>query len=511
MRKIIILLLSTILIATTASGQETDSLNHYLEVAARNNPAVKAAFHGYEAALQKVPQMGAYDDPQLEIGFFLEPMSIVDGRQIAQFQLMQMFPWFGTKKAARTEAQHMAQMAFEQFRETRDNLYLEVYKQWYLLCNLQQKWQNTKENVTLLKQLEDLALLKFTTGGRSADMGERMPMNNEQSTVNSSMGSMNMGSSPNPPQGGGSSSGSTSMESSQSARSTSSLWGAGGASGMSEILRIQLEAIELESAIESILSEITAGKARFNGLLNRPSGSEVVVPDEISQLPFLLDTESVLQTMREQNPMLGMINEESLAYKAKAEMDKKMAYPMLGIGIQYMLIGKTPDTGGQPMEGMDMGTNTNTMSSMNGKDMIMPMVSVSLPIFRNKYKAAQRESKLLQLSSEEKYADTFNNLQAELYQSKHQLEDAVRKIALYKKQSGLARTTYDLVVREFISGKSNLSDVIQIQRQLLDYQLKESEATANYNTMVVNIWKLMSVCHSTLDAGSSEKIIIYEK
>ncbi|MDR0866123.1 MAG: TolC family protein [Candidatus Symbiothrix sp.] len=498
MRKIILILFWVTIIPTFVSGQETDSLSHYLEVAARNNPAVNAAFHGYEAALQKAPQMGAYDDPQLEIGFFLEPMSIVDGRQMAQFQLMQMFPWFGTKKAARTEAQHMAQMAFEQFRETRDNLYLEVYKQWYILCNLQQKLQNTKENVTLLKQLEDLALLKFTTGGRSSDMGEQMPMNNQQSTVNSSMGSMNMGSPSNPPQGG-SSSGSMSKESSQSARSASPSWGAGGASGMSEILRIQLETIELESAVESILSEITAGKARFNGLLNRPSGSEVAVPDEIAQLPFLLDTENILQTIREQNPMLGMINEESLAYKAKAEMDKKMSYPMLGIGLQYMLIGKTPDTGGQSMGGMDMGAATNTMSSMNGKDMIMPMVSVSIPIFRNKYKAAQRESKLLQLSSEEKYTDTFNNLQAELYQSKHQLEDAVRKMALYKKQSALARTTYDLLVQEFASGKSALSDVIQTQRQLLDYQLKEAEATANYNTMVVSIWKLMSVCHPALD------------
>ncbi|OAV65077.1 hypothetical protein Barb6_02992 [Bacteroidales bacterium Barb6] len=63
---------------------------------------------------------------------------------------------------------------------------------------------------------------------------------------------------------------------------------------------------------------------------------------------------------------------------------------------------------------------------------------------------------------------------------------------LYRKQSALALTTRDLALREFASGRLALSDVIQIQRQLLDYKLKESDATAAYNTVVASIWKMMS-------------------
>ena len=132
------------------------------------------------------------------------------------------------------------------------------------------------------------------------------------------------------------------------------------------------------------------------------------------------------------------------------------------------------------------------MGNMNGKDMVMPMVSVSIPLYRNKYKAQQRESKLLQQASKEKYADTYNQLTAELYQSKHMLGDASRKIILYKKQTELAKTTYNLIVQEFVAGKSDLTNVIQVQRQLLNYQLKASEAVANYNTMVASIQKLIS-------------------
>jgi|AGTN01.3.fsa_nt_gi Outer membrane protein len=484
----ILAILAMALSVTPVSAQEADSLNHYLEIAARNNPGVNAAFLEYKASLQKVPQAGAYPDPELEIGFFLTPMDIVGGRQIADFNVMQMFPWFGTKKAAQTEATHMAKMAYEAFRETRDNLYLEVYTQWYALCTLKQQLMNNHENKKLLEQLEDLAVRRFSSPLKNSSSGYSLPAPApvmQSGTTSSSGGGMaGMGSA------GGSSNASSSaspsgMSSMGSSGSGMSSGMGGSGSGMSDVLRIQLEIVEIENNIESIQSEIKAEKARFNALLNRPVDSEVVIPSSFEKTLFLFDEVTAVNRIEKQNPMLGMINEEGLAYKAKGEMDKKMSYPMIGIGLQYMLIGKSASS--SMNEGMDNG-----VSSMNGMDMIMPMVSISLPLYRSKYKAQQRESQFLRQSTQEKYINTLNNLQSDLYKLKHQLDNAERKIALYKKQEELARTTYNLVVQEFVSAKSDLSDVIQVQRQLLDYQLREAEAVANYNTMVASINKLIS-------------------
>ena len=177
--------------------------------------------------------------------------------------------------------------------------------------------------------------------------------------------------------------------------------------------------------------------------------------------------------------MLEMISEEGLAFRAKAEMDRKMSYPMIGIGAQYMVVGKTDNM-------------MLAMEGMNGKDMIMPMVSVSLPLFRKKYNAQQKESELWRKSSEENFKNTFNILKSEYYSFKSQLDDAERVVKLYDKQTTLAQTTYNLIVKEFITGKSDLTNVIQVQRQLLDYQLRKAEALANYNTMVVSIKKLLA-------------------
>jgi outer membrane protein TolC len=481
--------LIAVLSSMSLTAAQTDSLNHYLQIAAQNNPGVKAGFLAYQAALQKLPQAGAYQDPQLEMGFFLRPMDIVDGRQVGQIQLMQMFPWFGTRKAARTEAQHMAKMAFEQFRELRDNVFLEVYTQWYILCSLQQKLRYSRENISLVKHLETLALQKFKSPVNSSSTGvsqrtDDSPASSLSSRENNSgsMQGMNMGSKPT-----------GESANSSSGRMGGSMSMGGTSSGMSEALSIQVEMLELENSIESILSEIRAEKVRFNALLNRPAETEIAVPDSIVRIPFSMDGEMIMNLITEQNPMLGMINEESLAYRAKAGMVRKMGYPMFGIGLQYMLIAKTLASEGTMNENMGYtSTENGNMSSMNGKDMIMPMLSLSIPIFRGKYKALQRETELLRQANEEKYNDAVNMLQAELYRYRHQLDDAARRIVLYHKQTELAQTTYNIVLKEFVSGKSDLSNVIRIQRQLLDYRLKTAEAVAEYNTKAAAIQKMIS-------------------
>lgn len=478
--KLAIGILSMMLAIGQAYGQASDSLKHYLEVAAHNNPGINADFLAYKASLQKIPQAGAYKDPELEMGFYLEPMDIIGGRQVAQFKVMQMFPWFGTKKAAQTEATHMAKMSYEKFKESRDNLYLNVYTQWFALCKLQQQLINNRKNRELLTQLEQLAVRKFASPMSSTSSGYSLPNQTSSKQGNAAPSSASGGMSGMGSMGGGtaaSSSGSSSGGMSSMGGSDS---GMGSTSpGMSTVLRIQLEITGIDNSIENLLSEIEAEKAKFNALLNRPALTEVAIPDNFEQIPFILDEASAIQIIKNQNPMLNMITEESLAYKAKGEMDKKMGYPMFGIGVEYMLNKKTDDA----MFGM---------GSMNGKDMIMPMLSVSIPIYRNKYKAQQRESKFWWQSNQEKYTNTLNTLESELYKTKHQLGNAKRQIDLYKKQEELANIAYSLIIQEFTTGKSDLSNVIQVQRQLLDFQLKKAEAIADYNTMVASIQKLLS-------------------
>lgn len=464
--RLLLLLLTGMHLCFSLRGQE-DSLFRYLSLAAGNNPALKAARLAWEASLQRLPQAGAYADPTLEAGAFPSPVEFAEGRQAAQFQLMQMFPWFGLRKAARTEAQHMANMASEQFREARDNVFMELYAQWYALCALRQQQVNNETNRQWMEQLEQLALRKYASAPGS--LGSAYPAtagNTPAASPAPSAGGMNMG-------------GGSAMPPAPAAQTDNGMTGGmeSPARGMSEVLNVQLERLELESRAESLRAEIMAGKARFNALLNRPAESGIVLPDSLTRIPFRPDTETILREINGRNPMLGMLREEALAYKAKAEMERRMGYPMFGIGLQYMLMA--------PLQNMP------AMNGMNGKDMIMPMLSVSIPLYRNKYKAAQKESRLLRQASEMKQADAFNRLEAELRQAIYLLDEAGRTIDLCHRQAGLAQAAANLAAQEFVSGQTGLGSVIQIRRQLLGYRLKEAEATASYNTMAAAIQKMI--------------------
>ena len=465
-----------------AFSQQADSLAWYLETAARNNPLVNSNFALYKASLEKILQAGAYEDPELDIGVFVKPMETLSGKQIADFTLMQMFPWFGTRKAARNEATEMSRMAYEQFREARNNLFYEVKSQWYQLCNLNEQYKNTQANLALLEQLEKLALNRYSAPSANAPASTVPPITGNVVTPPASngnsmdnMGGMGSGTQAAPQ---GSPAGNASMQGMASGPMGSSM-GIGSSSGtMSDVLRIQIEKAELQNNLELIASNRTAAEARFNALLNRRQDMRVAVPDSLRQLHFQIDDQAMTDSIIIANPMLSMLEAEANAYRAKAEMDKKMSYPMFGIGLQYSLVGKS--------------NNSMVMDNMNGMDMVMPMFKISIPIFRKKYQAQQKESRHYRQASELKYENTLNQLQSEYQTVKQQLADASRKIALYQKQQELSLSTWQLIVREFSAGTTSLTDVIQVERQLLDYRLKKSEAIAEYNTRIAGMEKLVA-------------------
>lgn len=474
--KYIILLLA--LLGVNEAFSQSDSLSHYLGIAAQNNPAIKSDFLLYKASLEKIPQAGAFADPQLEMGFFLTPMDVLDGKQVADFKVMQMFPWFGTRKAARSEATEMARMSFEKFRESRDKLFLEVKSQWYALSNLHQQLRNVNENRSLLVSLKELSLSRFSspsTGSSSVSRSSQTSTSVSQSSSATSGGMSGMS---------GGQAATTTQATQQMASGSGGMNSGGGnmgssQAGMSDVLRVDLEINELEDQQQAIRSEIQSGEAKFNALLNRSSQHTISIPDTIIQLVFAMDDVAIMETISKRNPMLGMISAEIQSYKSKLVMDKKMGLPMIGIGLQYSLLSKR----------MDMGIST---TSMNGKDMIMPMVSLSIPIYRKKYNAQRNESRFMLQSGEEKYANTLNMLNAEYIRIKQIIGDAARKVQLYQKQQALAFVTYNLAVSEFAAGVGSLTGVIDIQRQLLDYKLKLSQEIVTYNTTIAMLENLLS-------------------
>jgi len=422
-------------------------------------------YNEYQAALQKVPQVGSLPDPQLEMGVFLSPMELMAGYQVADIKLMQMFPWFGVIKNAKDEMSLMAKGKYELFRDAKLQVYYDVQRTWFDLYKVRQNIRISEKNVELLKTIERLTLVKFrsgSSGGSSAVSGSKMSSGNTPVAASGSSGMNVMGGNQ----------GTTSSESSSSSAPMSS---SSGGTGLAGVYQIQIEEGSLEDNIASLKNEEQVAVARFNSLLNRSQKTPVAAVDLLPVEPLDTMFLSVNDSMFTRNPMLGMLAFEQQSLTARTKMQKQMGLPMVGVGVNYSVISKS-----------EMST-----SPMNGQDMIMPMLTVTLPIYRKKYKAMQAETNFLKTASEQNYQATVNSLQTEYYEALQQYNDAGRRMKLYDSQSQLAKKSLDISIKTFSSSASGLSDILRIRQQLLDYELKQVDALVEFNKAEALIKRLI--------------------
>ncbi len=447
------IILSLFFLPQVSVFSQSDSLMHYLEIATKNNPTVMQRYNEYEAALQKVPQVGSLPDPQLDLGVYLSPMELIAGNQVADIKLMQMFPWFGVLKNATDEMSLMAKAKFETFRDAKLQVYYDVQRTWFDLYKVRQNIRISEKNVELLKTIERLTLVQYKTGSIGGNIPQ--PSSGKAAVASSGSSGMNV-------MGGGS--GSTSGASSASSQS-GSMGSASGSSGLAGVYQIQIELGDLENGIATLKNEEQVIVAQFNSQLNRPLTATVYVPDSLAVEPLNISYLSVNDSMFTRNPMLTMIHYEQQSLDARKRMQKQMGFPMVGLGVNYSVINKSA-----------MST-----SPMNGQDMIMPMITLTLPVYRKKYKAMQTETDFLKKASEQNYRAAANSLQTEYYEALQLYYDAGRRMKLYQNQSRLAQKTLAISIKSFSSAASGLSDILRIRQQLQDYELKEVEAVADFN------------------------------
>lgn len=457
------------------SQQYPDSLIKYLEIAAKNNPSVMQKFTEYKAALEKIPQVGSLSDPELSMGVFLSPMELMDGKQVADIRLMQMFPWFGVLKNAKDEMSLMAKAKFELFRDAKLQVFYDVQRNWYELYKIQKDINISEKNIEILKIIERLALVKFkatpSEGSGSTSSGPVFSPGSIQNSNTGSLGMQTMGTVQSTP-------GSTALNQASSSMQTGSMGSSSGNSGLTDIYRIQIETGDLENNISLLKNQRNTIMALFNTYLNRPVTTPVFTYENIVFDSLDLSLAAVSDSMLVNSPMLGMLDFEKQSLEARKKMVTRMGYPMIGLGMNYSLISKTQ---------FPMG-----LASMNGKDMIMPMVVVTLPIYRKKYYAMIREADLMEKATSENYQAVANSLQAEYYQAIQLYQDAQRRIKLYDNQYQLASKSLDLMLKSFSVSTSALTEVLRIRQQTLDYELKQIEAVADFNTAIAWLKRLMA-------------------
>lgn len=409
-----------------AAAKAQDSLAHYLLLAAQSNPLVMQRYYEYQASLQQIAQVAAPADPTLEAGIFLAPMEFMEGRQLAEFRLMQMFPWFGTLRASKDERSMMANARFEAFRAAKLQAMFSLQNQYYKLFLTAQTIQYKEENLQLLKSLHVLAITRFSgsvetsSGPATEGMSDAMAAPTGVQKADEGLLALNA-------------------------------------------LQAEINLVETELAL--LQNKRLTQAADFNLTMNRHPLMPIYLPASLDRPIEPVSHLAMEDNMLQNNPILGMVNAESDALEPRMRMIRRKAFPMIGLGLNYMLMDKLPGQSGE----------------MNGKDMLMPMVAITLPVFRPKYIAMQKETNQQQFALRQQSVESINALKSDYYKALQELEDSWVRAQLYEKQLALASQSLAVLTSGFAAGGRDLAEILQMRRQLLDYSVMQAEAQVGYH------------------------------
>jgi outer membrane protein TolC len=236
-----------------------------------------------------------------------------------------------------------------------------------------------------------------------------------------------------------------------------------------DVLRLQMRQNEMEQLNKVLKQQYLAEQTRFNKFLNRDKDIAVNVVNELN-IPledFEINTKNLVLHSE-------LLKYDKLYYSVEQSelLNQKESSPMIGFGFDYINVNKRPD-----------------MSfSDNGKDIIMPMVSVSIPIFNNKYKSKTKQNKLQQQEIIAQKQERFNTLETLLDKAINDRISARIRYVTQAENLKQAKDAEGILIKSYETGTIDFNDVLDIQELQLKFQLNKVESVKAYyiQTTIIN-------------------------
>ncbi len=235
-----------------------------------------------------------------------------------------------------------------------------------------------------------------------------------------------------------------------------------GMAPMVDVLRVDIMLKDAATNLEILNQKEKPLVATFNKLLNRDESAEVEIADSL-EIEFV-ENKIRKDSLLAENPLIDALELKVQASKASEIAAQKQGLPKLGVGLEYMFMDK----------------NSNGGMTDNGKDVLMPMVSVSIPIFRKKYKAAEKEAQLMQESYSLQKEETANMLVSNYETTWFELQRQQQLIELYDQQTRVSKQALNLLFSAYSNSGEQFEEVLRMQQQLLKYEQMKATAEVQY-------------------------------
>lgn len=234
-----------------------------------------------------------------------------------------------------------------------------------------------------------------------------------------------------------------------------------GKSSAVDVLRLQIRQNELEKEKDILSEDFLAEKVQFNNLLNKEEKAPISVID--SMIVPLEKTNFSSENLK-LHPEILKYDKLFESIAQSEALNQKESLPNIGVGLDYIPVAERP--------AMNF--------SDNGKDILMPMLSISIPIFNNKYSSITKQNELRQQEIKAQKQDRLNKLKTLFAQAVQNRNSARISYATQLKNLKQANDAEDILMKSYETGTIDFNDVLDIQELQLKFQMNQIESIKMY-------------------------------
>lgn len=381
----------------------------YIEYALAQNPDIHAARRQVEAAALRVPQAASLEDPMLEVNPFLAPMQMGEMEQVIQMGVSQQLPWFGKRRTRTHVAAQGAERARAELAATELAVIEQVKIAYYELYFVQQAILIREADRELLRGLLELAAARFRVGQVSQQ----------------------------------------------------------------DVLRAELELLELENQLVQLRQEFETAQARLARRLHVSPETPVRALEQLPPQQFPDDIHRLYEQAIAARPELHAQLADVMRERHSVDLARLDYFPNVRLSGMWMGMA-------MPEHGMNDSPDTDNAFLLG--------VGVNLPIYRKRLDAGLQEAEARVASSARQYDSLCDQTQEEVKDLFSQIQGQQELLRLLREEIvPKAEQTLEVSLRAYEVGDVSFLQLVDNWRQLLRYQLSATRLEAQLHQSLARL------------------------
>ena len=227
-----------------------------------------------------------------------------------------------------------------------------------------------------------------------------------------------------------------------------------------DVLRLQIRQNEMQQQRDVLKEQFTAEQAAFNALANK----DLSTPVRLIQEMLIPDTDLVIGDSLKLNPELLRFDRLYESVVQSELLNKKEGSPMFGVGLDYIPVQE----------------RTDLAFSDNGKDIVMPMVSLSIPVFNKRYESRSKQNELRKQEIQYQKQERLNVLDAAFENAISQRNEARISYNTQAKNLKQAKDAEQILIKNYETGTIDFEEVLDIQELQLKFQMNQIQSVQKY-------------------------------